>query len=155
MKDLLLSICIVTCCFIPSGCANKQEATIDYAYYCDYYWKNDTDASCIIKWSYPNYNKDIDQTVIIQEERIIIGDTYFYTGWYQYDSLFCGKTIEFEFDDGSCLSIDNPYSGNRDGQNWWDSLPNSTVEILSSKPLHIKKSFYLSDVLELAQKPSN
>ena len=106
-------------------------------------WVNDTDKDCTVQWFYMAYGKEILDTVQIGP-----GDKYSSMDYYNSHMLYHARRISFSFSGEVSFETENPNSTVNGGWNWWDSLPKSSFEILTDKSA--VKTFYLSDVLDLA-----
>ena len=105
-------------------------------------WVNDTDKDCTVKWFYMSYGKETPETVQIGPE-----EKYSRTDYHNSHMLYHAIRISFSFSGNAPLEIENPNRIVNGGKNWWDSLPNTSCEVITDQS--VIKTFYLSDVLDL------
>lgn len=148
MRQVLYFIVLIIIFLFLSSCRRHRIEEIDYAYECHYSWTNDTEKDCAIKW-FHDVGNGIGE--VAESIEIKAGDSYKKTGWNDYNLLYSAKRMSFSFAGESPFQVENPnHVDGIDGENWWNTLPKSSYELISDKPILEERRFYLSDVLDLA-----
>lgn len=147
MRHVTFISVFVLFAFTMISCKRHKIEEIDYEYECHYSWTNDTEKDCAIKWFHDAGN-GIGE--VAESIEIKAGDSYEKTGWNDYNLLYSAKRISFSFAGESPFQVENPnHVDGIGGENWWNTLPKSSYELISDKPILEERKFYMSDVWDL------
>lgn len=136
------AFCLVLMALFMDSCKRYQIHEVNYELEYECVWFNDTENSVTIKWFYEYSNEMHSDNV-----QIDAGTKFVRTDWSNHRMLYHASRVVFSFSDCPEYQVEclNPVVTG--GLNWWDSLSNSSCEIVSdvSGDKAIKE-FYLSDV---------